>query len=617
MLAAMFPPVRRLSAALLLAAGAAAGLGAQREAAGGEPVGVDFFAVGPDGSVFDLRPGEVTLKIDGKNRRIRSLRYIGLPMATAAGLPAAREAPVDLEPPFGSNAPTADGRWVTIVLDHESIRAGAERNAINAVVRYVNTLGVRDRVAYVTMPNGGIEIDFTTNHQQIIEKLRGFIARAPREQTTQERSCRSRLLLNTMSDYVEGMVSLPGPKTIVLVSSGILNPRRDAPMLGPPGPCEIRQVYFQDVAKATSLARVHIHVVQPDDLHMDPARQVFADPTASRFAGADEDRAGLESLAGVTGGDFMRIVGPDDPTLTSLTRHLTGYYIATFDPEPGERNGALHRAEVSVAREGVRVKTRPEVLIPRLVGSGLNAPVKDMLRGGLYRALPLRVTALTSAGAGGKVKVLAVLEGIETDVKLSQAVFGLIGPRQVRVSNAADLATRDVLVAQWTANAAELAESPVVTAGEAVPGPYRLRVAAIDAAGRRGTTEYEFVASLTDAAPLSLSALALGISRDGAFSPKLVFGTDQAAVAYFEIYGAPPKSDSVTVRLEIADAQDARALVTAVARVVGQGSDRRAAVGALPIAALAPGDYVVRAIVSIDSRPVGRITRTLRKAPLG
>jgi VWFA-related protein len=526
-------------------------------------------------------------------------------MASAAGVPVAREATVDLEPPFGSNAPTADGRWVTIVLDHESIRAGAERNAINAVVRYLNTLGVRDRVAYVTMPNGGIEIDFTTNHQQIIEKLRGFIARAPREQTTQERSCRSRLLLNTMSDYVEGMVSLPGPKTIVLVSSGILNPRRDAPMLGPPGPCEIRQVYFQDVAKAASRARAHIHVVQPDDLHMDPARQVFADPTASRFAGADEDRAGLESLAGVTGGDFMRIVGPDDPTLTNLTRDFTGYYIATFDPEAGERNGALHRAEVGVARERVRVRTRPEVLIPRLEGTALNASVKEMLRNGvLYRALPLRATGFASAGQEGKVKVLVVLEGIEKDVKLSEAVFGLID-------------TQNRLVAQWTANDAELDESPVVTAGEAPPGPYRLRVAAIDASGRRGTTEYSLLVSLTEAAPLSLSALALGISRDGTFTPKLVFGTDQAAVAYFEIYGAPPKSDSVTVRLEIAEAQDGRALVTAVARVVGQGSDRRAAVGALPIAALAPGDYVVRAIVSVDSRPVGRITRTLRKSPLG
>ena len=41
--------------------------------------------------------------------------------------------------------------------------------------------------------------------------------------------------------------------------------------------------------------------------------------------------------------------------------------------------------------------------------------------------------------------------------------------------------------------------------------------------------------------------------------------------------------------------------------------ERRMIVGAVPIAALPPGDYVVRAIVSVDGRPVGRVLRTLRK----
>jgi hypothetical protein len=157
----------------------------------------------------------------------------------------------------------------------------------------------------------------------------------------------------------------------------------------------------------------------------------------------------------------------------------------------------------------------------------------------------------------------------------------------------------------------------VVTAGAGAPGPYRLRVAAVDATGRRGMTEYAFLAQLTEAEPLSLSDIALGVSRDGAFTPKLVFGTDQAAVAYFEVYGRTASPDAVTVRLEIAGTPEGRALSTAVPRVVNQGADRRIVIGALPIAALAPGDYVVRAIVSVDSRPVGRITRTLRKSTSG
>lgn len=567
----------------------------------GESIAVDFFAVGPDGSVFDLRPDEVTIKVDGKARRIRSLRYINLSSADPAGIVAA----ADLEPPFGTNAPVADMRWVTIILDHESIRAGSERNAINAALRYIGTLGPRDRLSYVTMPNGGVEIDFTADHQQVIERLRKFVARAPNESTVQERSCRSRLLLNTLTDYLNGLAPLDGPKSIVLLSSGVLNPRRDAPLDAPPGPCEIRQIYFQEVSTAASVVRAHLYVVQPDDLNMDSPRQVFADPTASRFAGADQDRAGLESLAGVANGDFMRIVGPDDLTLRNLARGFTGYYVATVDVAQSERNGAMHRVEIAVGRERVRVRTNPEILIPRGQTSAANASPKDMLRSGIaYRALPIRVSAFGSSGGGDMVKILSVLEPIEPDVKFAAAMFGLID-------------TRNRLVAQWTANDRELVASPVITAGEAAPGPYRLRVAAIDTNGRRGTAEFEFTARLIEAGSLAVSDMALGVSRDGSFAPKLVFGNDQASVGYFEIYGRLPKSDSVTVRLEIAGSTDDRALTTAVARVVPQGDERRIAIGALPIASLPPGEYVVRAIVSVDGRPVGRVTRTLRKSPSG
>ena len=596
----------RVSCGLLVVLGAAALLSAQTKPSGaeaGEPVAIDFFAVGPDGSVFDLRPDEVTIKIDSRVRRIRSLRYISFGASDPAG--AVVEARADIDPAFGTNALAPDGRWVTVILDHESIRPGSERNAINAAIRYINTLGARDRLSYVRMPNGGVEIDFTTDHQRVIAALRRFLGSAPNDATEQERSCRSRLLLNTLSDYLRSLAPLHGRKNVVLLSSGILNSRRDAPMNAPPGPCEIRQIYFQEVSTAASIVRAHLYVVQPDDLKMDSPRQVFADRTASRFAGADEDRAGLESLAGVTGGDFMRIVGPDDQMLTNLTRGLTGYYIATIDVTAAERNAAMHRAEVAVSRDRVRVRTNPELLIPRDHAAAANASTKEMLRNGLaYRALPIRVTAMASAGESGKVKILAVLEGVEPDVQFTEAVFGLID-------------ARDRLVAQWTADDRERAVSPVITAGAGAPGPYRLRVAAIDTNGRRGATEFEFMARLVEADPLALSAMALGVSRDGGFVPKLVFGTDQAAVAYFEIYGRTSQPDSVTARLEVAETADARALASAVPRVVPQGEERRIAVGALPIAALPPGEYVVRAIVSVDGRPVGRVTRTLRKSPSG
>lgn len=601
MLSLMPVALRPLVIAAALATSAAAVLAGQT--AGPEPVAIDFFATGADGSVFDLRADEVSLKVDGRARQIRSLRYINLPTADPAGVPV--EADAELEPPYGSNVAEANGRWVTVVVDHESIRAGAEKNTMAAAARMVKSLGPRDRVSYVTMPNGGIEIDFTTDHEKVASALRRFIGRAPRETTEQDRSCRSRLLLNTMRDYVEGTVSLPGPKTIVLLSSGVLNPRRDAPADRPPGPCEIRLVYFQEVSNAATLARAHLLVVQPDDLQVESARSSFVDASASRFASSDADRAGLESLAGVTGGDFHRVVGPDDNTLLRAVKEMSGYYVATFEPARGERNGFPHRVELAVARERVRVRTRSEVIIPKLADTQGSAAPGDMLRdGALYLGLPIRLLALAAAGTDGQVKVMSVLEPVETGVRLKSAVFGLID-------------ARDRLVAQWTANADELATSPIVTAGSVAPGAYRLRVAAIDAAGRRGTAEYDFSARLLDATPVTISGLVLGTSRDSRFAPKLVFGTDQAAVAYLEVYGGPPQPDSISVRLEVAFTADGRSLATGAPRITSAGGLRRMVVGAIPIAPLAPGDYVVRAIVSVDGRPVGRVTRTLRKSTAG
>jgi hypothetical protein len=85
-------------------------------------------------------------------------------------------------------------------------------------------------------------------------------------------------------------------------------------------------------------------------------------------------------------------------------------------------------------------------------------------------------------------------------------------------------------------------------------------------------------------------------------------------VGYFEIYGTSPRASELTVKMEIAARAEGPALVASAARV--QPTDdgaRRLALTPLAIASLAPGDYLVRAIVTIDGRPAGTVYRTLRK----
>ena len=70
----------------------------------------------------------------------------------------------------------------------------------------------------------------------------------------------------------------------------------------------------------------------------------------------------------------------------------------------------------------------------------------------------------------------------------------------------------------------------------------------------------------------------------------------------------------VTVTLELADGPNAPARLAAPLSIEAGASGRYVGKGALPIGALPPGDYVVRAMIGVDDHPMTRVIRTLRKA---
>jgi hypothetical protein len=117
---------------------------------------------------------------------------------------------------------------------------------------------------------------------------------------------------------------------------------------------------------------------------------------------------------------------------------------------------------------------------------------------------------------------------------------------------------------------------------------------------------------LTPAGQLKLSSLLLGLSRDGGFIPKMQFAAEPVALAYLEIYGGIPGMPLIAA-LELATTLNGPAIVT-VPLAIKFADSRYLATGAVPIGALPPGDYAVRAIVGVEGQPAGRVVRTLRKA---
>ena len=106
--------------------------------AGTDLVAVDFQVVDESGRpITDLKPGELALKVDGRARDIKALQFVKVARSSA-------EAPVNTavasQPlPFASNDAVTPGRIVIIVVDHEHLRAGEGKAAIDAAGRLVES----------------------------------------------------------------------------------------------------------------------------------------------------------------------------------------------------------------------------------------------------------------------------------------------------------------------------------------------------------------------------------------------------------------------------------------------------------------------------------------------
>jgi VWFA-related protein len=561
-----------------------------------EPVIVDFYLVAADGTpVGDLRNDELTIRVNGRARPLADLRWV-----RSSPLPAAEDQRRErtLPPPYGSNLISDLGRTLVIVIDDDSFRPGREQPIREALRGFLGNISGRDRIALATLPYGGLKVDFTTQHERVATALAGLVGQAPQELTGSDLACRTRRTLDALVGLLNSLGGGVGPTAVLFVSSGLAAPRRDAPMTMAPGMCELTTEHFAQVVKATASARASFYVIQPEDVVLAGTRQV-ENIAGAGFAGSDNPLAGLEHLTGVTGGHRLPLLTARNNNLIRIARETSGYYAAAFVPEPNERNGNSHTLDIRVSRPDVTVRARPAVVIPRPVVRGARVPSpRDMLRETrVFRDLPLRTAAYPSQNDAKSVKLLAVIESPEPGVKLTAVAAGLID-------------AKGNLFAQWTANAEELAVTPLMTALVARQGRYRLRIAATDSTGRGGSADYDVDAELIPAGTLNISSLVLGLSRGG-FRPMLQFGTEPVALAYLEMYGKTAEPPTVTV--EIATSEDGPAVLTMPGAIAPTKDDLlRVATAALPIGSLPAGDYIVRAIINADGQQA-RVVRTLRK----
>lgn len=560
---------------------------------GAPGVRVDFRAFAEDGSpIADLKAEELSLKVNGKPRAIKSLNLFktigGDAAAPGSGLPA----------PYATNIVGASGRVLHVLIDDDSIAPGRE-NALREAMRLLTSeLAPADRIG-VLSAQGQLNLAPGTDPTKVRLAVDGLAGRASATESDADAQCRTVRVLGTLATMLS--MTRGAPTTIVMFAGGLAPPAQtitemrrrpsasaDSLAAGGNDACPVRPEDFEKIGALAGSSHADLYLFH------------VIDGMATHSSAQD---AGFESLAGVTGAEFVRLVGSPQTAVSRLLRETAAYYVATFEPEAGERNGQVARIELRSTRDKVKLRSRPSLEIPKDTAKAAASP-KDMLRvADAYHDLPLRATAYTSRNPGSdEVKIVALFEGAESSVALASASVGLFDEK-------------NTLKKQWSAQAADLAKRPVMAALTAPPGTYRLRVAALDTSGRTGTTDHELKAEVPRADPLKLSTLVLGTQQQGgAFAPRLEFTSEPVAIGLLEIYGVP-KGSAVTVNLDVVTSAEGAAIATAQATISpGPSEDMRIAFGGFNIASLAPGDYLMRAVVSLDGKPVGRVERTLRKA---
>ena len=558
-----------------------------------QPVSVDFVAVTREGKpADDLKAADLALRIDGKARPIKALEFVRFAGTAANATP--------IVPAFVTNAAPEAVRSFVLIVDDESVPIGQEHKLREAMTRWTTELPAQDRVALVTVPNGGVKVDLTTDR----ERLRKGIADITPLTPVVNPACQARSTLVTLRNTFDAFGRVSSQPIIAVFFSATMVGASGMERAATPsaqtgagglsiagGACNLNYEDFKAVGQVAAEARVITYVMHPDFNPM-PAT------------------AGIENLRSVTGAPLLHLSGTAGvPGLTKLAQEMGGYYRLTFETETGERLGGIaHQMDLkTVARKDVDIRARPQVMLtpsrPVVPDTGVTSfsNAFDLVRSGRsFRDLPLRATSSLARGSDDSINVITLFDTPDPAAKLTSAAAALF-----------DVEGRGV--AYWKGEPGDLTGGLSVVGMMVPKGRYRLRIGAIDAAGRYGVIDDTLMVELTPAGPLTMGGLSLGVSRSGGFQPRLQFSSEQSALAHLELYGGVAGTPVGAV-FEVSESTDGPAMF----RVPGAISptsdeDRFSVTGAIPVAMLPPGNYVIRAIVGVQGKASGRVLRTLHK----
>jgi VWFA-related protein len=351
-------------------------------------VTVDVTVLGRDGTpLAELGPDDFTVLVDGKPRKVASLRIV------RADEPAA---PAPADPALAA----ANARLFIIVVDRDHIPAGEGRQMLDAATRFVDALPANDRVALWTIPATTGAFRFATDRAALKKDIKaavgtfrppliaGLPGRAsfnisasealliaqgrkdildqvvarecpaasafadPSAPPTGFQNCpdfipdaartvaadaenRAQVTLTSLGNLIQAVSRVEAPKHLVLITGGPVNSNFE------------EQGFINLVAAQAAVARVTIHALQV----LEAPASARTDSMRRPNMPADQSLSASYFLAGMTGGLTTTPVS-GDVGFGQLTRQLSVSYVLAFEPEEDDRDGESHRIEVKVADRG-------------------------------------------------------------------------------------------------------------------------------------------------------------------------------------------------------------------------------------------------------------------------
>jgi hypothetical protein len=389
--------------------------------------------------------------------------------------------------------------------------------------------------------------------------------------------------IGALRALIARLKDLPGPKTIVLVSEGmVVDPRR---------------IDLSQLSADAHAARVTIYGLQLEVPTFD-ATQDRVSPTAARDLNVRHD--GVSRVAGAARGAVFRQVGTDPKPFERISRELSGYYLLAFEARDTDRDGRAHRIRVSLARGRNReLRARSSFVLLPATASARGAQLTALLRSlSVATELPLRVATYAYAEPdAARVRVVISAEaGSAATPAGTWLGFVLIDGAGVIAATAAH-----------QAGEGRYAFSAVVA-----PGTYVLRAAAIDPLGRQGSVERAFRVQPGAANQLHVGDLMLApppSSPQDPLEPFVDRVRGSSLIAYLETHsgGGAPRPDAVRVQIMPQDSTKVVAAGrTSVSWREGGWAMARTIV---PIASLPAGQYVAHAEILSGGIVVARTAR--------